>query len=293
MRVIVIGTVIFSRHMLEELIGMGVVVAGVCTAQSVHLNSDYTDLGPLCKQHGIALLRTDDINAKATLDWIRARQPDVVLCLGWSRLIGRELLGLTPLGVIGYHPAALPSNRGRHPLIWALVLGLESTASTFFQMDEGADSGDILSQSQITIQPEDDASSLYFKVVDAARRQLAELIPALAAGRTERRVQDVTRANTWRKRRTADGCIDWRMPAHGIYNMVRALGRPYPGADFVHAGTQFKVWKAEVVTDVPANAEPGKVLAHREGKPVIRCGDHAIVLLESNPPFIPAVGVYL
>ena len=69
------------------------------------------------------------------------------------------------MGVIGYHPAALPKNRGRHPLIWALVLGLKKTASSFFIMDERADSGDVISQEEIIINDDDDASSLYAKMI--------------------------------------------------------------------------------------------------------------------------------
>ena len=63
--------------------------------------------------------------------------------------MGNRILDLAPLGIIGFHPAALPRNRGRHPIVWALVLGLEETASTFFFMDKGADTGDILSQEKI------------------------------------------------------------------------------------------------------------------------------------------------
>lgn len=293
MRIVLIGTVIFSRHMLQQLIEMGAAVEGVCTAQSAQLNSDYADLGPLCERHDIPLLRTDDINGAPTLEWIRARRPDVVLCFGWSRLIGRELLSLPPLGVVGYHPAELPANRGRHPLIWALVLGLDKTASTFFQMDEGADSGDILSQLPVAITDDDDAGSLYNKIVHAARGQLAEFVPAMARGQLQPRPQPTARTNHWRKRGAADGRIDWRMPARGIHNLVRALAPPYPGADFLHAGTPIKVWKTEVTTDAPTNAEPGKVLAYRAGKPIVRCGDQAIVLLETDPPFSPTVGAYL
>ena len=73
--------------------------------------------------------------------------------MGWSRIIGKELLAVPPKGIVGYHPAALPANRGRHPIIWALALGLKETASTFFFMDNGADSGPIISQKSLIISP--------------------------------------------------------------------------------------------------------------------------------------------
>ena len=94
--------------------------------------------------------------------------PDVIFCFGWSRLIKKTLLNIAPLGVIGFHPALLPANRGRHPLIWSLILGLKESGSTFFFMDEGADSGDILSQLNVSISEMDDAGTLYVNVQSSA-----------------------------------------------------------------------------------------------------------------------------
>ena len=83
------------------------------------------------------------------------------------------------MGIVGYYPAALPSNRGRHPLIWALVLCLTETASTLFFMDEGADSGDILDQRQVSILPSDDAKSLYQRITQVAISQIPGFVPRL------------------------------------------------------------------------------------------------------------------
>lgn len=80
-----------------------------------------------------------DINHLNNISWIKALSPDILLCFGWSSLLKEELLRIAPMGVLGYHPAELPYNKGRHPLIWAKVLGLEETASTFFFMDQTAD----------------------------------------------------------------------------------------------------------------------------------------------------------
>lgn len=293
MRIIFIGTVEFSRLALERLVAIGADVVGVCTLQGSSFNADYADLAPVCRQHDIALLIADDINAPATLEWIGARAPDVIFCFGWSRLLKEELLALAPLGVVGFHPAALPANRGRHPLIWALALGLEQTASTFFFMDAGADSGDILSQCQVAIDPADDARALYDKVCASALEQIAQFVPKLADGSFERRVQDHAQANTWRKRGMADGKIDWRMSAVTVHNLVRALAKPYVGAHFVVDGKDVKVWKSMVLGDAPVNGEPGKVLGLRAGAPVVKCGQDALCLLLTEPAFDPILGSYV
>jgi methionyl-tRNA formyltransferase len=215
--------------------------------------------------------------------------------MGWSRLIKREILIIPPIGVIGYHPAALPQNRGRHPLIWALVLGIENTGSTFFFMDEGADSGDIINQELIKIDPCDDAGTLYYKVLKVAKKQITKILHSLTIGNYERTPQNHSIANVWRKRTRVDGEIDWRMSAKNIHNLVRGLTKPYIGAHFILNGKEYKVWKSHIADDMRIkNAEPGKLVAIKSGIPYVKCGDCCIALLEVDPDFkFIEEGVYL
>jgi len=293
MRIVFIGAVEFSRRTLERLLAMNAEIVGVCTLQESEFNADHEDLSAVSETHGIPWLYAEDINSAGTLSWIQDKSPDVIFCFGWSRLLKQDLLRLAPLGVVGFHPAALPANRGRHPIVWALVLGLEKTASTFFFMDAGADSGDILSQRDIIISDDDDASTMYDKVSQTALDQIGEFLPQLAAGKFQRQVQDARLANTWRKRRIADGNIDWRMSAQSIHNLVRGLAKPYVGAHLIVDGQKIKVWKTTVVRDVPRNIEPGKVMAQTSAGPVVKCGEGAICLLVTEPTFEPIVSSYL
>lgn len=293
MRIVFIGAVEFSLRALERLLAMKAELVGVCTLRESKHNADHVDLAALCEGLSVPWIYAEDVNSKETLDWINGKAPDVIFCFGWSRLLRRNLLGAAPLGVVGYHPAALPGNRGRHPLVWALVLGLEKTASTFFFMDEGADSGDILSQREVAIDSEDDARALYDKLIRSALQQIEEFVPQLASGSYRRHKQDERLANAWRKRGVADGKIDWRMSARSIHNLVRGLAKPYVGAHFVIDGKEIKVWKTSVVDAVPRNLEPGKVLAQRDSGPVVKCGEDAICLLVTEPLFEPAIGSYL
>jgi len=203
-------------------------------------------------------------------------------------------LGIAPLGVVGFHPAALPANRGRHPLIWALFLGLKKTASTFFLMDEGADSGDILSQKPIEIVESDDAGSLYKKITQVALLQIQEFIPLLQNRSFKRIKQNNLKANYWRKRGDRDGQIDWRMSAECISNLVRALSKPYVGAHFLVNGKEVKVWRVSVTNaDKLENAEPGKVLKIEASKPVVKCGSDALVLEDIEGDLYVKEGDYL
>ena len=293
MRVVFIGAVEFSARALEVLIDMPIQLVGVCTLKESTFNTDHVDLRPIAEKKNIPVRYTPDINSEANFSWIRSLEPDAIFCFGWSRLIRKNLLDLPPLGVIGFHPAALPANRGRHPIIWALVLGLQETASTFFFMDEGADSGDIISQEFLKITDSDDAGILYEKITQTALKQLREFVPRLAQGNCQRMLQDTTRANVWRKRRKPDGCIDWRMAAVSIHNLVRGLSRPYVGAHFECEGEEIKVWRTSVEKDALENIEPGKVLECNENGILVKAGIGAIRLHEIEPSISIRVGEYL
>jgi len=293
MRIVFIGTVQFSLRALQRLLENKAEIVVVCTLQESPFNADHVDLSSISKEFDIPWLYANDINSSESLHWIKEKSPDVLFCFGWSRLLKKELLRLAPLCVIGFHPAALPANRGRHPLIWALVLGLHTTASTFFFMDEGADTGDILSQQEVVIYDVDDAASLYEKVTKTAIEQIEEFLPKLVDGTFIRSKQDGNLSNIWRKRGYSDGQIDWRMTANSIHNLVRGLTKPYVGAHIVVGGQEIKVWRSVIVNDDQQNIEPGKILCYKGPNPVVKCGEDAICLVSTEPSFEPTVGSYL
>ena len=293
MRIVFIGAVRFSERALTELLALRANVVGVCTLSESSINSDHVDLSEIAKKSNIPFQTNPNINDPTSVDWVRALQPDVVFCFGWSYLIKKDLLSIPRIGTIGYHPAHLPSNRGRHPLIWSLVLGLTETASTFFIMDEGADSGDILSQEIVPITTGDDASTLYENITQVALSQMREFLPKLITNNFKTFPQDDLKANYWRKRGVADGLIDWRMSASSIYNLVRALTHPYVGAHFLLHGELIKVWRVEVVSNVLPNIEPGKVLSTDHVGVVVKAGMEAIRLIDVSPDVNLRAGDYL
>ena len=293
MRILFIGTVEFSLRTLEKLIFLKSDIVGVCTKKSSAFNSDYTSLTPICELNNIPYLFVDDINAYETVSWIKTLAPDIIFCFGWSSLIKKELLTLAPMGVLGYHPAALPKNRGRHPLIWALALGLKESSSTFFFMDEGADDGDILSQKEFSILYEDDAKSVYVNVINIALVQIEEFLPKLIDKSYTRKKQDHNLANVWRKRGKKDGVIDFRMNSNAIYNLVRALTKPYVGAHIEYNGKEISVWKVEEIKYDKQNIESGKVIESGNNTIVVKTYDSAIKILEHEFETLPKIGEYL
>lgn len=294
MRIIYIGAVDFSQHCLKVVLGNQGDVVGIVTTKNAKNNSDYLDLTPIAVEHKIPIHYCKSVNDPETIGWIKDLAPDIIFCWGFSQLIKTELLSLPPQGIIGVHPALLPQNRGRHPLIWALTLGLKESGLTFFRMDEGADSGPILSQEKFDINDEDDSTTLFSKIKRLATKQISKFLPELISGTAVFVEQDSGKANYWRKRSRKDGTIDWRMSASAILNLARALTHPYPGAEFNCNETTVTVWKAQLYNEpVKDNIEPGKIIAIVKNKPVVKCYDGAIILTEFEPQFNFTVGDYL
>lgn len=284
MKILFIGCVESSYRLLEILLQNHKDVAGVITKEKSDFNSDFCDLLPLCKQYKIPYQCVRNVNDADSISFIREVKPDICFCFGWSQLLKDNLISLFPMGAVGFHPAALPYNRGRHPLIWALALGLEKTASSFFMLNAEADKGEIVSQRSVEITYEDDARTLYDKVMAVAVNQEVELVKAFETGTVSCIPQSSGEGNSWRKRGKADGTIDWRMSSRSIYNLVRSLTKPYVGAHFVYAGREYKVWKVkEINTQDMQNLEPGKVIAvNADGTIDIKAGDGGIRLLDCD-----------
>jgi methionyl-tRNA formyltransferase len=294
MRIVFIGSVMFSRTVLDTLSSMpDVTIAGIVTRRESPHSSDFVSLRSDADALAVPCLEADDVDAAALTSWIGAHEPDAIFCIGWNRLLGSDVLAIPPRGVIGYHPAALPANRGRHPIIWALVLGLSETASTFFRMDTGADTGPIIDQEPVPIDDDDDAGTLYARLQKLAPRQLHRFVPRLTDGTLNPQAQDPASGNSWRKRTSDDGRIDWRMPAENIRNLVRALRPPYPGATCRNGTAESIVWQVETVAGVAENLEPGKILEASPTGIVIKCGLGALRIIEHTFDPLPETGSYL
>ena len=280
MRILFIGSVKFSYLCLIKLIEIKADIVAVVTKESSNFNADYYDLALIANQHNIPVKKVRDINHTNNISWIKSVNPDIIFCFGWSSLLKSELLNVAEMGVIGYHPADLPNNKGRHPLIWAKVLGLDVSASTFFFMDESVDGGDILSQKKFPILFEDTALELYSKMTHTALQQIEVILPQLSTGVYPRIPQDKTLGNEWRKRGKQDGYIDFRMTTKDICNLVRALSRPYVGAHCFYCGSEYKVWKVEPANCLVKNIEPGKIVNIIANVIEVKTADASILITE-------------
>jgi methionyl-tRNA formyltransferase len=295
LRVAFLGHARYSLALLESLLrATEAEVVAVITCERA-ANADGCSLAPMAAAAGVPCLCVDDLPQQAWVEWLRPLRPDVAYAFGWSTMLGRPMLEVPRLGIVGFHPTRLPRNRGRHPIIWAIALGLEETASTFFMMDAAVDAGDIVSQRRVPIGPGDDAGALYERLTQMALAQMGEFTRDLARGEIRRLPQAHADASWWRRRGYDDGRIDWRMSAATIGRLVRALAPPYGGAHCRHDGRDVKIWKTRLrdIGREGHDVEPGRVLASDGEGFTVKCGEAALEVLQHEFDAPPAPGTCL
>ena len=283
MRIVLVGAVDSTRVALEGLDAAQLPPTALLTLPLARAarHSDYVDLRPLAGTLGVPVVDITDVNAPTTLSEVQAASPDFVWVVGWSQICRAELLGIARRGTIGYHPAPLPENRGRAVIPWTILQGRPASGSTLFWMDEGMDSGDILAQERFAVAPNETAASLYDKHMVALRRMINDVAPRLARGEVPRRPQDNAAASYCARRTPADGLIDWGNGASRVWTLIRASGRPYPGAFTYHGTRRLVIWRASYVGSAPYHGIPGQVQEmRRDGTALVQCGDGEHLLIE-------------
>ena len=293
MKIIFIGKVNFSKTILQAIINNKIKLSGVVTSNNKGINSDYVNLSKISKKNKIPTLVTKNANSSRAIKWISNIEPDIILCIGWPQILKGELINLPKLYTIGYHPTNIPENRGRHPLIWSLVLGLKNMVSTYFVISERVDYGPILSKRKVAIKKSDNARSMYLKLEKAASIQIISILSEIKKNKLIIKSIRNNNGNIWRRRYDLDGKVDWRMTSNAIYNLTRALNFPYDGSYFVYKEKKYTLIRTKIVKFNKANIEPGKVIMVKNGKPVIKCGHNSIQLIETKPKIYLKTGEYL
>ncbi|MFJ5777084.1 methionyl-tRNA formyltransferase [Streptomyces sp. NPDC093094] len=224
-----------------------------------------TGLVDAAEAAGVPVLRADAPDTPALTARVRSLRPDLVVVVGWSLPLGRELLSVPRHGCVGFHASLLPHHRGRAPVNWTILRGETVTGSTMLLLEPGADTGDIVDQRRLYIGPEDTCATVCDRVARASADMLLTHLPALLAGTAPRRPQDPAAGDVLPRRTAGMGVIDWDRRPRAVHDWVRALTRPCPGAFGILDGERVMVWRTRPPRrDEPAGP-PGTVLAMEEG----------------------------
>jgi methionyl-tRNA formyltransferase len=219
----------------------------------------FRSVANLAAKYEIPVHTPDTVNTPQWIERIRSWKPDLILSFYYRHMIPEEILNIPPLGAFNMHGSLLPKYRGRSPINWAVLHGEKETGVTLHHMVRRADAGDIVDQEKVSIGPEDTARDVFDKCVPAARHVLERQIDALTEGTAARKPQDESQATYFGGRKPQDGRIDWTQSAESIYNLVRAVTQPYPGAFTEAAGKRLFIWWAVPLPDT--EGEPGRVFS--------------------------------
>ena len=231
---------------------------------------------------GLPIFTPEKVNTPEWIDRIAALQPDLILSVYYRHMISSKILALPRLGAFNMHGSLLPKYRGRAPINWAVLHGEPRIGMTLHRMVKQADAGPIVDQEGVDLGPRDTAEQAFRKVLPCARRVLARQIDALLAGTARETPQDESQATYFGGRTPDDGRIDWTQSSARIFNLIRAVTDPYPGAFSDAGAARLMVWWAE--PDSPAararRGRPGEILA--VSPLVVATGDGALELTNTE-----------
>ena len=221
-------------------------VVGVMSLTSIaaEKRSGVHDFQAECDRRGLSYHAVEHVNDQASIDIISAADPDLVIVLGWSQILSEEVLSIPSIGCIGAHASLLPEMKGSAPINWALIRGLDKTGNTLMWLDPGVDTGVIIDQYQFEIDIYDSCQSLYEKVAESNKIMLERSLPRVKTEGKVGREQKGPEGELLPRRKPSDGLIDFNQKTLDVYNFIRALTRPYPGAYVLYQDAQVVIWRA-------------------------------------------------
>lgn len=278
-------SVVFAYHdigyvCLEELVRLGSEVSLVITHEDDPTeNIWFRSVAKLAGRLGLPVFAPVDVNTPAWIERVASCRPNFLFSFYYRKLLRRDFLEIPTHGALNLHGSLLPRYRGRCPVNWVIIHDEKETGVTLHYMTEKPDAGDIVAQRAVPIDDTDTALSVYGKLTEIAPVVLREVYPLLCAGKAPRIPQNHGQATYFGGRRPEDGRIDWRRSAREVFNLVRAVTRPYPGAFAVWRGKELKVWRASIAACPRSSGLPGVVL---QATPtlMVQCGCGAVVLEE-------------
>jgi len=208
---------------------------------------------------------------------------DLMFVVNWRYLIPSNVYLRPRLGTFVFHDSLLPEYRGFSPTVWAIINGEDHTGVTLFKIAEEVDAGDIVDQERVPIGPDDTIAVVIERVTQTYLDLLERNLDDLINGTVRLYPQDHSRATYTCKRIPEGNRIDWAASSESIYNLVRAVSVPYPGAYTYLSGRKMRVWSARRVTNVRryVGRVPGRVIEVRPGEgAVVLTGDGALLLTQ-------------
>jgi methionyl-tRNA formyltransferase len=255
--------------------GHDIVLCAVCRRNAIGLRRARQRLGD------DRVLVKPDAQSPALASLVQSLQPDLLVSWFWTTRLPMVLVQASRLGGVGVHPSLLPRHRGADPTTWAILSGDEVTGVTVHRIEEGYDTGDILAQQPLRIDPSWTAWQLARALDRPSLQLLRETVSRLGRGESVLATAQEPRLATEAPELDEEACaIRWHWPTERVLRHVRALA-PTPGAWTEIDGTLVTLLRAAAAPQFPEVLRPGEGVVS-EGKAIVRTGDTAVVILEGE-----------
>ncbi|MCP5463708.1 MAG: methionyl-tRNA formyltransferase [Deltaproteobacteria bacterium] len=247
------------------------------------VRNDHRDpvLQDYAKRMGVPCLFHQNVNDDEFITQIKKHNADLFVSMSFNQILQENICKAAPLGFINCHAGALPFYRGRNILNWALINGEQDFGVTVIDVDGGIDTGSIITQKFAPISISDDYASLLEKAYELCADALYEALHLIANGRAERKKQDdIHPVGTYfPRRRQGDEYIDWNWPAKRVFDFIRAITTPGPGARTLSKKGELAILKSELIKNAPSYlSRVGEVTGRCERGTFVKCGDSVLLL---------------
>lgn len=231
--------------------------------------------------NGIRVLQPLKVKTPEALEEFRSHQADVAIVVAYGRILPEGFLNAFPNGAVNVHFSLLPKYRGAAPVNWAIVNGETVTGVTTMKMDVGLDTGDILLQRSVLIDPDETAPELMERLSFLGEELLSETLGDFSS--IEPKPQDHESMSLAPIMKREDGRIDWNLSAVEIANRVRGF-QPFPGSFTSRGGQKLTMWKSSPIEiEMPTNIV-GNVLRVERTNFVVECGEGSALMIEEVQP---------
>ncbi len=276
MKILYFGDASWGAAALRQLVAAGREIAGVV----LRVKPTDDELSQAAAELGLPVYQPPRCNAPDFLDLVRSLQPDLNLSVSYDQILRQPILDTAPRGFVNFHAGKLPWYRGRSVLNWTLINGEQEIGLTSHFVDQGIDTGDIILQRTLPVYWEDDYRSLLDRVVPQFPRLVVDTVELLACGNYERRKQSHLPGSYFPQRGPGDEWIDWNTPSRKIYNKIRGISAPGPGARSFLGEREIILWRASYDPDWPQyEATAGVVVGIEPDQGVrIKTADSTLVL---------------
>ena len=280
MKIVFMGTPDFAVGALEALVEAGHDVAAVVTQpdkpKGRGKEMQVTPVKACAMKHNIEVFQPVKIKTPEAVEILKGYGADLFVVAAFGQILSKEILDMPKFGCVNIHASLLPKYRGAAPIQWAILDGEKETGVTIMQMNEGLDTGDMLTKVIVPIEDTDTGESLFDKLAEAGAKLLIETIPQIEAGTLNPQPQDDSLSTYAKMIKKEMGYIDWNKEAIVLERLVRGMNS-WPSAYTHFNGKTLKVWEAAVEVS-ESKAAPGSVVEVTKDSIKVQTGQNWLVL---------------